>query len=523
MKKITILLLAIAALGAGCKRFIDINNNPNQPLSVTPNVVLSAALTGSASNLAGNFLNTARWMGYWSRSGNYIADVPTETYNISAGYADGDFQSLYGTLSRYAYIESAGDASKSTLAFYIGVAKTMKALHFSTLVDGFGNVPYSQAFKVNTNATPSYDDAKTIYANLVTQLDSAFVYFELAKTYYQASTTVSSVLSTDDKYDVMFGRGTGGGDVGAALVRLGKWESFANTVKLKLLLHEVNVADVASGIKAELAKTASYGYLGAGLSASVNPGYSTSVSQFNPFWGIFNTASGASNTYAFLRCNQYSVNYLGSVGDATRLDLFYKPIGGTVSGNYDGDPQAASNAVTSGIGTEGGGGVLQGPTQDQPILMDFESLFLQSEAASRGYISGDPAALLQAAIEQNFVYLGDNAADADDYYTGNAGSVTVDYAAGGLQAIITQKWAALNGINWFEAFTDLRRTGYPVRSVLGISHAPDWAPIATRPDGKVHIPYRFLYPQSEINSNGKNVPSLSAAQYTPIFWDTLDK
>ncbi|HZY37087.1 MAG TPA: SusD/RagB family nutrient-binding outer membrane lipoprotein [Mucilaginibacter sp.] len=537
MKKITILIFAIAVLGAGCKRFIDINQNVNQPLSVTPNVVLSAALTGSAGNLAGNFLNSARWMGYWARSGNYIADVPTETYVINAGYADGDFQSLYGTLSRYAYIEKAAQASKSTLPFYLGVAKTMKALHFSTLVDGFGNVPYSQAFQVNTNSTPAYDDAASIYSSLVSQLDSAITYFEAAKAYYSASTTVSSVLSTDDKYDVMFGRGTGGTSSTNAVARMVKWEEFANTIKLKLLLHESELSSVKSGIAAELAKTSSFGYLPAGTSAAINPGYSTSVSQFNPYWGIFNSASGQSVNYAFFRCNQYSVNYLNSVGDNTRLNLFYAITGAAVVGAYDGDPQAPTNSITAGIGTENGTGVLKGSTQDQPILMDFESLFLQAEATAKGYITGGatPDALVKQAIEQNYIYLGDNAADADAYYAANSTNPTVSYTASvgspvsstsvdptpGMQAIMTQKWAALNGINWFEAFTENRRTGFPLKDgkTFGVSHAPN--PILH--NGAPTIPYRFLYPQSEINSNGKNVPALPAAQYTPIFWDVFDK
>jgi hypothetical protein len=515
MKKITILLIAIAALGAGCKRFIDINQNLNQPLTVTPNVVLSAALAGSAADQAGAFLNSARWMGYWSRSGNYIADVPTETYNISATYEDGDFQGIYNTLGRYAYIEKAGDASKTTLPFYLGVAKTMKAFHFAELVDGFGNVPYKQAFQINTTTTPAYDDAKAIYADLIVQLDSAFVYFELAKVYYAAPTTVASVITTDDKYDIMFGRAAGV----APSVRMSEWETFANTVKLKLLMHESNVLDVAT-ISAELNKTSSYGYIQAGASASVNPGYSSSsVAQYNPFWGIFYTASGQSNTYAFLRANQYSINFLNGTNDATRPALFYAPNGGIV-GNYDGDPQAQSNSTTAGLGT----GILKSASQDQLIISDFESLFLQAEAAQLGILPGGNTAaktLVRTAVEQNYIYLGDNAGDADTYLDSNTGNKLVDVTAGGLQAIITQKWAADNGINWYESYIDFRRTGYPAEDGVnfGVTHAPN--PI--KHNGNPTIPYRFLYPQSEINSNGKNVPSLPAAQYTPIFWDTLEK
>ena len=515
MKKITILLFAIAAIGSGCKKFTDINQNPNQPLAVTPNVVLSAALTGSANNLATDFLLNTRWMGNLARSGNYIADAQTEGYGINTGYADGDFQNLFNTLSRYNYIEQQGDAAKASSSFYIGVAKTMKALHFSTLVDGFGNIPYKQAFNVNKYPTPAYDDAKSIYEDLVLQLDSAVTLFDATKTYYALSTTSASVLTTDDKYDIIFGRGLGT----SSTTRLDKWVMFANTLKMKLLLHLSGVSSEAGLITSEVAKINANGrgFLPAGLSAAVNPGYSSSGSQFNPFYALwFTPANQPSTNNNFYRANNYALNFYNSSGDQTRQFLVYAPVGNAVVGNYDGDPQSLTNTFTSGIGS----GVVKGPTQDQLILSDFESLFIQAEAVQKGYIEGNAATLLQQAIEQNYIYLGDSAGDADDYYTGGAGNPNVDYATGGLQAIITQKWIALNCINWFETYTEFRRTGFPNAAVLGLSHAVTHV---TAPDGKVHIPFRYLYPQSEINSNGKNVPALAKAQYTPIFWDTLDQ
>jgi hypothetical protein len=509
MKKITILLFTAAAMASACKKFTGINNNPNQPTAVTPNVVLSAALAASGSSLAGDFILQTRWIGYWSRSGNYIADNQTEGYGINTGYADGSFQDLYSTLSKYNYIEKTALTSPSALAFYAGVAKTMKALHFSTLVDGFGNVPYSQAFNVNKYPTPAYDDAATIYGNLLTQLDSAVIYFNKAKIYY--ATAPGTVISTDDKYDIMFGRGKGVDPT----ARMNSWIAFANTVRLKLLMNE-QAAVGASVITAEIAKITANGggYLMAGMSASVNPVYtSAQQAQLNPFYGIFFTNGGSTTTNNnYYRANTYAVNFYNSTNDTYRPALFYAALGnGTIGSNYDGDPNSVSNSFTSGIGP----GLLKSPGQDELILSDFESLFIQAEAAARGFNVGNAAALLKSAVEQNFIYLGDNAADADTYLLANAGNSNVDYAEGGLQAVITQKWAALNGINWFQAYTDYRRTGFPVSDVLGVSHANQHV----QHNGKVYIPYRFLYPQSEYDTNGKNVPTLSQAQYTPIFWD----
>jgi hypothetical protein len=529
MKKITILLLTAAAMASGCKRFTDINQNQNQPTTVTPNVLLSAALASSGSSVGTDFENQARWMGYWSRSGNYIADIPTESYNVATTYADGGFQDLFNTIAKYHNIQTAAAASPSTLAFYEGVAKTMTALHYSTLVDCFNNVPYSQAFNINKYITPKYDDAATIYSSLITQLDSAVYYFGIAKAYYDAGGS----NTTDNQYDIMFGRGSGI----SANARMADWIAFANTVKLKLLMNASGVSSFSTITAAEITK-AGGAFIGPGLIASVNPGYTVAnAAQINPFYGTFYTNAGSPVNANYYRANTYAVKFYNgtyansgtytATVDTSRPQLVYTP---PVAGNYDGDPASVSNALNSAIGT----GLLKSPVQDQIIISDFEALFTEAEAAARGYslgISGATAAsLYKEAVEQSFIYLGSNATSADLYLA--AGAVNkdpnVDYGTGGLQAILTQKWIALNGINWIQAWTDFRRSGYPVYSqsgtgIFGPSHGQSVITHSGAQGSGKYIPYRFLYPQSEYSTNGANVPTLPAAQYTPIFWDTREK
>lgn len=542
MKKLTILLFTIAAAATGCKKFTEnINNNPNQPTVVTPNVVLSAALVGSASNLANDFQNTARWMGYWARSGNYIETIPTETYQLDASYADGEFQGLYGTMKSYDYIEhnSAGDP------FYVGVAKVMKALHFSTLVDAFNNVPYSQAFNLNKYPNPKYDDAAAIYTDLVQQCDSAVFYFQKAITFYSAAP--ATTITTDDQYDIMYGRGASVNTT----TRMNEWIRFTNTVKLKLLMtaRTSNAsAFSASNITAEIAKVTAtgQGYIGPNQSASVNPGYSnSSASRQNPFYADFYLISGtANNNYNFFRANQYFINYGNNTQDFRFTDD-YQVLSGAPPycvGNYDGDPSALSNTYTSGIGAgkaTATTGTLKSASQDEFIMSDFESLFWQAEAAQAGFLPGGNTAAANFAkqgTEQSFIYVndtgsGDNAqniADADNFLAGDAGDPKTDVTVGGMQAVITLKWAALNSINWEQAYTDYRRTGYPVPdgTNFGFSHQNNVVqhPMkdVTGTSHNINLPFRYPYPQSEINTNGKNVPS-GITFYTPVFWDSREK
>lgn len=520
MKKIFLFFLAAGITGTSCKKYLDINQNPNSPASVTPNVVLSAALNGTATNFAGatagSFIKINNWMGYWSRSGNFVPDVNTETYNIPNNYTNADWAAYYLNLNSYDYIEKAGH--DGNLPFYIGAAKTMKALNFAVLVDMYNNIPYSEAFDVINKVRPKYDDAQTIYNDLVNQLDSAIDYFENAKNYYTLVPEV--ILTTDDQYDIMFGN-KGSNDVGTAAQRMAMWQKFANTEKLKLLIHQSQVSGQATFIHDEILKTESIGYLGVGESAKVNPGYQASGSQQNPFYGFFNTLTGPTNSQAFYRANTYAVNFYELTGDV-RQAYFYT--GNTLSpgSNYEGDPASLPNSATEGVGPA----LLKGNSQDQLILSDFESLFLQAEAAQRGWIAGDAQALYESAVAQNFVYLykdydnqDDPIADAAAYLSGDLlgvgpqEDVNWDATTNKIELIITQKWAAFNAINWLEAYTDYRRTGFPAKQWLDISHAPTHL--------QPKIPVRLLYPQTEYNSNSLNVPAMpDNAQFTEkIFWN----
>jgi len=427
-------------------------------------------------------------------------------------------------MNNYDYIEKQGVAN--ALPFYVGVGKTMKALQFSILVDMYNDVPYTSAFNVTGNVQPTYDKGADIYADLIKQLDSAYDYFKLGETYYETAPDVTK--TTDDAYDIVFGSSrTGNTD---HTVRMQMWEKLANTIKLRLLLNESNAVP-ADFIKSELAKNDA-GFLGSGESATVNPGYLASTGKISPFYAIFYSLSATTPTANYYRANTYATDFYNNTGDL-RLWAFYGvTYPGTVGSNYDGDPASVSNSSTAGIN---GSGLTKGFTMDQLIMPDFESLFLQAEAAQRGWLPGaDPKSLYESAVTQNYVYLyegrnpyegsGDpTPVDDAGYYLDGAllAELTPDFlqlvnwdaATDKLKLILTQKWAALNGIDWVDAYDDYRRTGFPESDILNISHSNTHL--------KPQIPVRYLYPQSEYNTNAGNIPSLgSNYQFSAnVFWD----
>ena len=156
-----------------------------------------------------------------------------------------------------------------------------------------------------------------------------------------------------------------------------------------------------------------------------------------------------------------------------------------------------------------GPGILQ--AADQPAIMFTlaESYFNQAEARLKNLITTGPTTkeLYQSGITASFEYLGLNAAAAVTYYSQVLNNVNYDNSTNKEEAIITQKWIAVNGINAEQSWFDYTRTGYPT----GI-------PIPLNYSGSADRPVRIFYPAGEYSSNGENVPAQPNAFTAKIFW-----
>ena len=239
MRKISIITLVLAVVmiaNQSCtKTYFDINKDPNNITSgtVTYDVVLPAALSTSGSIIATQWGFLQNWMGYWARSGSYSANSVEETYNITTSFGTGIWSNLLD--NNYDYQVIIGKAKTAGAGFYEGVARIMRAHNTALLVDLYNNVPYTQAGQgASGNITPSYDNGLTVYKDLFRQLDTAISLIKVA------STTGPNKGITEN--DIMF-KGNN------AL-----WVKFANTLKLRMIIHMHKVPTTEFDRASEVAK-----------------------------------------------------------------------------------------------------------------------------------------------------------------------------------------------------------------------------------------------------------------------------
>jgi hypothetical protein len=496
MKKLLILLTVLLVLGTSCdKDFLSVNEfNPNSASAVPASLVLPAALNTTARLMTSpdNFAYIYLWHGCMSISSGYAQSGALIGYNLINSNYQGNWNNVYLNLENYDYIENNSTTEK--LQPYKAIAKIMKVYCYQTLVDTYGNVPYSEALRSGDGILkPAYDPQQDIYEDLVVQLD-------------EAMNLISSAPADADEvgdYDIIYH-----GDMDL-------WWKFANTLKLRILINQSDMAGRDAYITAAISTTphTSADYLAAGEGAWSNPGYSQSASKMNPFWENFYKQDGSqqSDGLGYYVANQDACDFLTANNDPRKFRFFTPSSAGatTVRGNYFGNLTLEPVPTTSKLGP----GMLQSYDQDSPVFTDFESLFLQAEAVERGIITGDAISLYNSAVTQSIIYMGGpsgTAGGAAEYLAQTKITVNYNIAPNRIQLIITQKWCALNGLNPQPIWVDYRRTGYP--DFLHFTQDP-----ARKNDTP---PVRLLYPQTEINTNGDNVTAQGTINVftSKIFW-----
>ncbi len=489
IKKIALVALGAATITSCTNDWLDVNTTPNDPLAenVSPNFILAGAQTSAYATQAVTMNRLGNvYMYNWGANVNSFTGGFSQEYSLTltTNFYSGIWDGLFNRVSNFQEIINSDFENYEN---HKAIAKIMKVYYYQYLVDIYGDVPYTEAFQRTENLTPAYDDQKEVYFNLIAELDEAL---ELLN---GVTAETVSVGAEDVIYNGI----------------MTNWVTFANTVKLKMLVRMSSKAEtdgeLATFLQNQFQTLQDADFVTNDV--TINPGYTQDTNRQNPFYGNFYAVNETqTQQYRFIRAADYAVNYMNGtltgVADP-RIEEIYAPLGGGVVGVLQGADDTNAPETISAIGT----GLLRGDDQDGIVMLASTSYFLQAEAVFRGYLSGDAESLFNAGVASSFEYYD---LDPSTYQTISQGFDEISWSgsANKIEAIMTQKWIATNGINAIESWIDYTRTGFPELPL------PLTAQNTDRPN-------KLLYPTSEQVANSANVPSQNqqSAFNEFIFWD----
>ncbi len=515
MKKISCLIIPLAAAlcFVSCtKGFEAKNQDPYAITKIDPGLLFTGAERG---------MNIGSWDGEQTIVQQYI-----NAYNAGAtagfqfnldidGYSNDRWGAYVGVIKPLVQIINIvkDDPGKKNL---YNMVRIWKAFAFMTLVDTYGDVPYSEAGKVYLESIsyPKYDKMAEIYADLYSELKTA-----------------TADLSASNEYvasDLFFG-----GASGTVAAQVDHWKKMGYSLMLRLGMRysKVDAAKAAS-----IAQEAFAG--GVILSNSDN----VVVTQYNGTVpnGFSNLQRNISPYFYYLA--EPFVNQLKSTNDprlkyigasyANPTTISTTP--DTTTANQYGFP-VGYDAVTilTAPGTRGakGGGlnytqlnyqVMVSTVAPALFITNAQTQLLLAEATFRGWITSSTTAQeyyeagVKAAMDDWNLFPGTfipavSDAEKDNYLLGPA----VAYNdANALKLINTQYWIC-SITNGPEGFANWRRSGFP--ALLRNTYNDDLVPGG----GFVR---RMSYPDAEKASNGTNYAAAAASMggdgiTQRVFWD----
>ncbi len=535
MKKLFFLTLAaVSLLMYSCDdRLEELNTDSINPAEVDPETLFTRGMVETFNNMVTPSVgsNPFKLYGqYWSQT-----TYPEESqYNLATrAIPQGFWTNVYRDvlidlkdakgqiLVQIENTTATNTARLAQLNNQIATIDILRAYNYSTLVDVFGNVPFSEALDPE-NLTPKYDDASTIYDNVRTMLDGAI-----------------------DGVNVNYGSFSGNQDplYGG---NMGSWVKFANTLKLRLgmRLADANEAKsksivndaISGGVFESNADNASLDYMSA--APNTNPVYAALVLSGRNDYVISNTLDSALNSLQDPRLFRFSAGPVGfpfplddndvamdstisygvfafyqNVDGEDSVD-YYAPAGTTFEGQYEGRLRVYKGgtygtANSYGLNSKISSQLTSNPQYPGTILSYVEVEFLLAEAAARGgyTVTGTAEEHYNAGIEASFDQWG--ASGYDDYIL----QPEVAYATAQgdwRQKIGSQLWIGLFN-QGFESWNTWKRLDFE-----GLKPLPG--------QNELTIPYRFFYPLEEAQLNGTSVSEAASAiggdkVTTKIFWD----
>jgi hypothetical protein len=519
--KISGAIVISAFLLSGCtKKFEDINTDSNKVTAdkYVPEYNLTRAQLEFTGNSDFSFevwrvniIYCGMMMQQLANTSWYAGDKYMQNDGWAASYFDVAYR------DQVKYIADLLEITKDNpaLSNLYQVGRIMKVMIFSRLSDIYGDIPYTEAGLgyYGRIFTPKYDKQQDAYQDMLKELD-------------QAAQALDPAKARPGNGDLIY-RG--------ASDNIAKWKKLAYSLMLRLGMRMIK-AD-ATGAKTWVEKAYAGGVMASNTDNAyilhdASGGRTTINRNSNILSGEWNATgwdrSSNAKTEVFL--SKTFVDFLKNNNDP-RLQYMalVRANGNSTPASQVGMPNGYDqNGAAKDISTAPGypgdilnystirGDVflkLNGPT----ILLTYgQCELLLAEAAKRGWSVGASAAIhynngVTATMKQIAQY--------------DAGAVIPDLAittyltahpyvdATGYDQINTQYWASCF-LDWYEAWSNWRRSGYPVLTPVNYT--------GNATSGQ--IPRRMLYPSSEASVNGDSYSAAISRQgantfLTRVWWD----
>jgi hypothetical protein len=440
-----------------------------------------------------------QWMMYFATRGGI--EVGTEYTSPTGADAFWSDNYVYAINNAQIIIDKEGD--EENLSGKKAAAMIWKCYLMQRLTDLWGDVPYSEAFKGNPelNFTPVYDKQEDVYASMLDELKEAVLVLSKNESFF-----------TEENDLLMFGDKD-------------KWIRFANSLRFKMAirLSEVDPA-YSNQILMELDNEALISSAGEECTFQYNLTHQKPLCEA--------TGTRQNEGVQYINPSKYFVDLLNDLEDPRKKvylektalsDIYpfiaeYRGVPNLLSYN---SPEWENYNLDASLGDPLGqyGDVSRVghyfTDNDRPVqLLSYaEMCFLQAEAALNGNWDGDALEYFKDGIRANMEYINEWADESDKISEFEIVAYINQFDQVDIETIITQKYLLFTFENVIEAFTEYRRTGFPI--------LVDYSGEKINEDD---FPNRLRYPFSEYTYNNENYLNAVADQgpddlSTKVYWD----
>lgn len=490
MKKIVLLILSIW-MCISCGNLEEMNINPDNASQTHPKLLLTQLCMNAFRRGTDGMYAIKK-----------VIQADGESADQYYKWTRGSFEN-YDNLRNVQKMSEEAERVKQPV--YTALSRFFRAYYFYELTLTFGDIPYSQALKGETDAiyTPEYDTQETVFAGILQELKEAD----------EILTNNASVIDGD----IIYG---GNGE---------KWRQLINSFRLKVLMTLSNHTTVGGmNIASEFNAIATGKPLMKSLADNGQLVYldqqGNRYPQFNAQWSGYymdDTFIQRMRERKDHRLFIFSAQTNKGKTEGKAIDDFSSYEGGDPAAPYSDANKKVSEGTISPINQR----YRTDPIVEPTLLMGYAELQqILAEAAVRGWIAGDAQTYYENGIRASFTFYETYAKDYASYLNESAVNQylrepLVDFTLattpdGKIERIVMQKYLVSFYQGKWDSFYEQLRTG-----------VPDFK----RPAG-TEIPKRWMYPQSEYDNNGKNAETAIAKQFgagndgtnMPTWWQKKD-